>query len=520
LSEAFTGLKPVIVAYEWGTARPIPILVNHTGIFTIQGGGKSVLSQTMIREVTKNNPDLRVLVFDNKEEPDYAGIGTDIPVYMADRYDTLSLMFILQQSSKIWLGRHVPELDDLINSVKTPTLENIFDRNEEMIAEKHHPIVIHRLKDIRVALRKLKDEYKRVPFETQLSLPSRPGIYRMPLNPYSDTIKGIAMDSTIRWILEHEHDVIIVVDEAKIASPQDKQSPCKESMAMIVERGRAKTLFLWAITQTITGMDKKPLKQVYLWVIGRQREVNEIKRAREQCIETAKITKKELMTLPTGVFFVNLEEETVKVYVRPWTISEEDAKQVALGKLPITKIAEKMRKIQEALVPEWQYCQVQRSIGGKCGRLRPCPDHDHTGVPVTFPEAATKLSGDIELPAIVLKGKVNVSGQVPVRVREPRIHDRVREPILSSRAVSDLELRGRILYLAAIGRLDEKVSSPQVGAALSEVGAWIHATKEIDLEMNALCDLKFFTRRRTDRWWYMLTGNAKQRIILEKVNET
>jgi hypothetical protein len=496
LSEAFTGLKPVIVAYEWGTARPIPILVNHTGIFTIQGGGKSVLSQTMIREVTKNNPDLRVLVFDNKEEPDYAGIGTDIPVYMADRYDTLSLMFILQQSSKIWLGRHVPELDDLINSVKTPTLEAIYARNEEMIGEKHHPIVIHRLKDIRVALRKLKDEYKRVPFETQLSLPSRPGIYRMPLNPYSDTIKGIAMDSTLRWILKHEHDIIVVVDEAKIASPQGKQSPCKESMAETVERGRAKRLFLWAITQTITGMDKTPLKQVYLWVIGRQREYNEIKRAREQCIETSKITKKELMALPTGVFFVNLEEETVKVYVRPWMISEEEAKQVALGKVPITTIAEKMRQ------PE-RTSQVEIAHEGLTPEIP---------VIVTFPEAASKLP---EPDTFTLPFP-----QVPVRVREPTIHDRIREPILSSRGVSDLELRGRILYLTAIGRLDEKVSSPQVGTALSEVGAWIHSTKEIDLEMNALCDLKFFTRKRTDRWWYMVTGNAKQRIIVEKVNET
>jgi hypothetical protein len=69
------------------------------------------------------------------------------------------------------------------------------------------------------------------------------------------------------------------------------------------------------------------------------------------------------------------------------------------------------------------------------------------------------------------------------------------------------------------GCYDERQTLPKAVEILSEFG-WLHDRREVEQALIQLCDLKFFTRKISsgNMYWYTITTDAKQRIILLEVN--
>ena len=105
-----------------------------------------------------------------------------------------------------------------------------------------------------------------------------------------------------------------------------------------------------------------------------------------------------------------------------------------------------------------------------------------------------------------------------LEVRHPVAGVEVRKPTL---AASDRDITGRILYAITQGCFDERQTLPKSVEVLSQFG-WLHERREVEQALLQLCDLKFFTRKISsgNMFWYTITTNAKERVVLLEVNAT
>jgi hypothetical protein len=103
-----------------------------------------------------------------------------------------------------------------------------------------------------------------------------------------------------------------------------------------------------------------------------------------------------------------------------------------------------------------------------------------------------------------------------VEIRRPVTGLETRKPTLPA---SDRDVTGRILYAISQGCFDERQTLPKAMEILSQFG-WLHERREVEQALVQLCDLKFFTRKISsgNMYWYTITQDAKQRIILLEVN--
>jgi hypothetical protein len=103
-----------------------------------------------------------------------------------------------------------------------------------------------------------------------------------------------------------------------------------------------------------------------------------------------------------------------------------------------------------------------------------------------------------------------------VEIRRPVTGLETRKPTLPA---SDREVTGRILYAISQGCFDERQTLPKAIEILAQFG-WLHERREVEQALVQLCDLKFFTRKISsgNMYWYTITADAKQRIVLLEVN--
>jgi hypothetical protein len=103
-----------------------------------------------------------------------------------------------------------------------------------------------------------------------------------------------------------------------------------------------------------------------------------------------------------------------------------------------------------------------------------------------------------------------------VEIRRPVTGLETRKPTLPA---SDREVTGRILYAISQGCFDERQTLPKAIEILAQFG-WLQERREVEQALVQLCDLKFFTRKISsgNMYWYTITVDAKQRIVLLEVN--
>src|SRR3990167_7185891 len=86
----------------------------------------------------------------------------------------------------------------------------------------------------------------------------------------------------------------------------------------------------------MAGVDKVILRGCAVWLIGVQREANEIKRNLSNIPADIKRPKPvDITALERGQFFACFGKETIKTYVQPSWMAIVDAKSIALGSISI-----------------------------------------------------------------------------------------------------------------------------------------------------------------------------------------
>jgi hypothetical protein len=162
----------------------------------------------------------------------------------------------------------------------------------------------------------------------------------MDLIDYPDELQMLVISSTLEWIHKHESGVITVMPEAWKFVPQGRNTPVKIVAEKLIREGAGLKDYLWIDSQDMAAVDKMLLRACAVWLIGNQREANELKRALSNMPEGLKKPKAgELATLELGQFYACFGKSILKTYVQPAWMNETAGSAIAAGRLDVHSAA-------------------------------------------------------------------------------------------------------------------------------------------------------------------------------------
>lgn len=165
------------------------------------------------------------------------------------------------------------------------------------------------------------------------SVDLRPGVNVMDLTRLNLEMQHLVIKSSIDWVLEHARHTAVVVPEAWKFIPQGRGTPVKRAAESYIRQSAGLQNYLWLDSQDIAGVEKIILKSVPLWILGVQRETNEIKKTIAQIPDSIqqKPRPAEIATLQLGQFFVCYGKTVRKVYAQPTWMDEAEAIRIAVS---------------------------------------------------------------------------------------------------------------------------------------------------------------------------------------------
>jgi len=185
-------------------------------------------------------------------------------------------------------------------------------------------------------------QLRAIAFSNELKLGE--GLNVMDLEGLSDEIQALVIAASIEAIHRKAKATVLVLPEAWKFIPQDRGSPCKIFVERLMREGAILGNFVWFDSQDLRAVDKKFLRQIDNWILGRQRESHEIDSVLNQ-IPLAKRSKpepEEIMQLPVGHFIACLHDTVKRVYVMPAWMDERTAIDIATSRRDLDSIR-KMR---------------------------------------------------------------------------------------------------------------------------------------------------------------------------------
>lgn len=143
--------------------------------------------------------------------------------------------------------------------------------------------------------------------------------------------------SALDHIARDEDETVVIIPESWSMLPEHRKTPVKEPAVEIARKGAAVGNYLWLDCQDITGVSKEIIRQSSVWLLGVQREANEISRTLKHIPAGLKKPKADdVARLELGQFFVCTPDGVTKTYVRPAWMLSGVAEQIATGRLKVS----------------------------------------------------------------------------------------------------------------------------------------------------------------------------------------
>lgn len=324
--------KKILLGFEVGTGKPVSIPLHHVvAVGMTQLSGKTTTLEALI-----HRSGLKALAFKTKRgERGFEGARLHSP-YFHERSDWQYVQGLLEATLR---ERMRFERSWIIRACKgTRNLREVLHNVEQELTKARglSESVYTNLKAyLEIVLPEIEKEY----FASELRLTE--GINVMDLTNLRDEVQGLIIASTIDAVYENDKDVVIVVPEAWKFCPEGRGNPVKHSAERMIRQGASIGDYLWFDSQDLAGVDKALLKQVDDWILGRQREINEVEHTLAQLPIPKKQRPKpeEIMQLEVGHFFACFGDQMRKVYVQPIWLSEDNAKEIALGERSVSEFS-------------------------------------------------------------------------------------------------------------------------------------------------------------------------------------
>ncbi len=164
------------------------------------------------------------------------------------------------------------------------------------------------------------------------SVELEPGINVMDLTDLTVEMQHLVIRSSIHWVLNREKNTVVVVPEAWKFIPQGRGTPVKLAAEEYIRQAAGLGNYLWLDSQDIGGIEKVILRSVPLFLLGVQRESNEIERSIKNIPAGIKRpTAADIGLLELGQFYSAWGKHILKTYVQPEWMNEAEARAIALG---------------------------------------------------------------------------------------------------------------------------------------------------------------------------------------------
>jgi len=322
----------ILLGYEIGTAKPVKIKPAHLVVTGItQESGKTTTLEALVKRGR-----FKAVFFKTKIGEAAIREGTLIAPYYKDTFDWEYASEILEASRKEKLKF---ERSWIIKYSKTAKNLLEFKANiDQALAGKLRELEKSVLITLQAYLEKIIPELQYAPLSNTLNL--NDGINIMDIERFREETQTLVIRSVLLEVLKHYKNTVIVLPEAWRYVPERIGSPVKRPAETFIRQGASNNNYLWMDSQDITGVSKVILKQVSNWILGYQREINEIKRTLDQIplIKRHKPKPEDIASLKLGHFFVATSQLITKVYVLPAWSNKKTAMDIATGKKDVTRL--------------------------------------------------------------------------------------------------------------------------------------------------------------------------------------
>jgi hypothetical protein len=333
------------VGFEVGSGLPVEIPLRHLAVTgQTQESGKTTTLEALVERAGG-----RALAFVTKRGESAFTSGRRIQPYFRDRADwqfvTSLLDATLQEKNKFlrpWIMkicRTTRTLADVQRAVRD-AMKTAKGINEGVYTQ------------LDAYLDLLVPEIGRTKLAASLDL--RAGeLAVMDVSGFSTPMQMLFVQSAIDWVNDTATDTVVIVPEAWEFIPEGAGSPVKSAAVALVRKGAGIRNYIWVDSQDMAGVDKTILRGCPVWLIGVQREANEIKRSLANIPASIKRpTAAQVATLERGQFYVCYGSHAFKTYVQPAWMPADEARAIARGERIGTSAAPRHLPTAETTVNE------------------------------------------------------------------------------------------------------------------------------------------------------------------------
>lgn len=331
-------MSDILLGYEVGSGKEVRIPFAHTVVCgQTQASGKTTTLEGLLSR--SGEPPRPALAFLTKRAESAFVNARPIPPYFRDRADWQFVESILEammrermKYERQWIIRVCQGATSLEQVAKNVEIALHGEGKHKKPANGYAAGMYLQLSEY---FKLLMPELRRLKLDmathgSRLAL--EPGLNVMDLSEYSTEMQSLAIASAMEEIYRRR-DVITVIPEAWEFLPQSRNTPVKMAGESLIRKGAAARNFMWLDSQDITGVDKRILKQVGVWILGVQREVNEVEHTLSQMAVPKKLKPQpeDVMQLRRGQFFVCFEDVLKRVYVLPSWMPADMGQKIALA---------------------------------------------------------------------------------------------------------------------------------------------------------------------------------------------
>lgn len=339
-----------------------------------------------------------------------------------------------------------------------------------------------------------------------------PGLNVMDVSDFATPMQMLFIQSALDWINARCRDTTVVIPEAWEFVPQGKGSPVKKSAETLVRKGGGLGNHIWLDSQDMAGVDKMVLRACTVWLIGVQREANEVKRNIANIPAGMRRPKPEdIAALEIGQFFACFDKTIAKVYVQPAWLMDRVACDVARGEVVLKNRMEADVNEQEARALRAANADLQQlnaELLDKVGKLEqqinrlmlpasrkeaaPLPD-DAPAIPRTRTFTTAPIEDHIEDIYAEIKSRLeNDPGLLVLLTQRPELQVRVERKRIE---VSGDTINGRVAKLLSEGFFDAPRSANAAMIELRKRGH-SHDPRSMLRACDAITAMGFLTREK------------------------
>jgi hypothetical protein len=345
------------------------------------------------------------------------------------------------------------------------------------------------------------------------TLDLEPGLNVMDLASTGPQLQALVIRAAMERINQHEKGVLTVFPEAWEFAPRGRAAPAKDEAIAMARKGGVLGNFLLCDSQDIAGVETTVRQAASVWLLGVQREANELRRTLDVVRSSGIAAPKPsaVATLELGQFYACWGRNAIRTYAQPPWMLESEAVAIAVGQLPLPvhkpkedhtvspKEADDLRAENRRLQARIE--ELEASIAFAGADARSLASDLRTGSSLPSP-AASNGSVDSEalyqsLLARLLKEPKLLKLQLPrPEIRVEETHDVIE--------VDGKTLRGRLALMILNGYFDTAKTSGDLQSELSKRGI-NQAAPNISKELASLAEMGFLTKQ--NKWWQAVEGS-------------